>query len=137
MKKPNPNEGLAVAGGFKDRLFTAWLWAQQQYGGPIKKKELTDEINAILVTLGARKDDDPIRQSVMTEWFNGAIPREAETMVALAQALGVDPGWLHYGEYSRADGPPSILKKLEQTNQAVAGMEGAAAVDAAAKKDAG
>lgn len=52
----------------------------------------------------------PVVQTTVTRWFTGSIP-ETPLMVGLCKALGeglpggIDPGWMHYGDDSRAPAP--------------------------------
>lgn len=45
-------------------------------------------------------------------WLRGAIPRELESMEALARALGVPAGWLYFGEPS--DDPMIAVLRLQR-----------------------
>src|SRR6185312_8864442 len=44
-------------------------------------------------------------QSTAQRWFAGGLPRDTRTGVALANELGVDPGWLYFGGASGAPAP--------------------------------
>jgi hypothetical protein len=49
---------------------------------------------------------EAVSDATVSRWFSGKfMPSEPATMLAVARALQVDPGWLYFGDYSHAEGP--------------------------------
>jgi transcriptional regulator with XRE-family HTH domain len=48
------------------------------------------------------------KQPTVADWLSGSLPRDVASMIALAQELGVDPGWLYFGEASKAPAPGDV-----------------------------
>lgn len=49
-----------------------------------------------------------VSQATVAGWLAGAFPRSIESMLALAEVLDVDPGWLYFGEASKAPAPGQL-----------------------------
>lgn len=52
---------------------------------------------------------EPYSQSTFSKWLGGGTPDTLDAFVALGKVLGVDPGWLAFGEDSQAQGPTNPL----------------------------
>ena len=84
--------------GFAQRLFRAWYLFQLKKGGSATQEWLGRQVGKKLV------DREPLSQSAVSRWMKGAKP-DLETIAAIAEVLQVDPGWLAFGELSRAPAP--------------------------------
>lgn len=88
---------------FLDRLLTSYYALCQRERVP--RINYTDIARRVEGHTGI-----PVVQTTVTRWFTGSIP-ETPLMVGLCKALGeglrggIDPGWLHYGDDSRAPEP--------------------------------
>lgn len=58
-------------------------------------------------------DEIPKRSSSVSAWFRGKSLPAMTTLVGLAKALEVDPGWLAFGELSQAPGPDQEVATAE------------------------
>lgn len=85
--------------GFRNRLFEAWGLHQLRMGGNLSQEWLAGEVSR---RLGLKT---PLTQSGVSRWLRGSVPKDLKTIVAIAQALRVDPGWLAFGGESKAPGP--------------------------------
>ena len=63
-------------------------------------------------------------QSTAQRWFAGGLPRDTRTGVALANELGVDPGWLYFGGASGAPAPNDWRDANAEDGGAAAVLEG-------------
>ena len=64
--------------------------------------------------IGRKLRTDPIAQQTVSKWINlGTIP-DTTTEAALAAVLGVDPGWLHFGDASEAPQPSFWRQERER-----------------------
>jgi transcriptional regulator with XRE-family HTH domain len=75
--------------GFASRLRRAFRALEDRLGRDLTQTELGEMV-------GKQLREDAISQPSVARWFAGTLP-EHYRMVALAQVLGVDPGWLGYG----------------------------------------
>lgn len=88
---------------FLDRLLTVYYAACQREKVP--RINYTDIARRVEGHSGI-----PVVQTTVTRWFTGSRP-ERELMVGLCKALGegllggIDPGWLDYGDDSKAPAP--------------------------------
>lgn len=88
---------------FLDRLLTCYYAACQREKVP--RINYTDIARRVEGHSGI-----PVVQTTVTRWFTGSRP-ERELMIGLCKALGeglpggIDPGWLDYGDDSRAPAP--------------------------------
>jgi transcriptional regulator with XRE-family HTH domain len=85
--------------GFRDRLFQAWTYHQLRMGGQLSQEWLAGEVSR---RLGLKV---PLTQSGVSRWLRGSVPKDLRTIVVLSQALRVDPGWLAFGDDSKAPTP--------------------------------
>lgn len=82
------------------RMFAARHALEGRRGGDVT---LADLAAAVARALGGHDGPDP---SVVARWLKGVSePRTTAMWEALATALGVDPGWLAFGEATSARGP--------------------------------
>lgn len=86
---------MATNAGFKRRMFEALLALSQSEGEMVKQNE-------VMRRLGER--GVKVTGAAVNRWFKGRRPA-CETIEALGEVLGVDPGWLAFGEKSGAEGP--------------------------------
>lgn len=91
-----------AANGFATRLFRAWHLLQIRKGGGVTQEWLGRQVGRIL-------GEDLVSQSAVSRWFKGATP-DLDTIAALGRALGVDPGWLAFGELSEAPAPVDVFR---------------------------
>jgi hypothetical protein len=75
--------------GFATRLRRAFRAFEDHLGRDVTQSELGELVGQAL-------GEEPITQQSVGRWFNGTLPEHVR-MVALADVLGVDPGWLSYG----------------------------------------
>src|SRR4051812_21629410 len=102
--------------GFAARLRKAFRAYEDRVGRDVTQTELG-------ALVGAEIGEGPITQQSVGRWFAGTLPEHAR-MVALADVLGVDPGWLSYGsgearqdEAARGSTPvPVPSRKAELSN---------------------
>jgi transcriptional regulator with XRE-family HTH domain len=92
--------GLA---GFPSRLRRAFRAFEDRLGRDLTQTELGEMV-------GKQLKEGAISQQSVARWFAGTLPEHAR-MVALAEVLGVDPGWLSYGSGEKdapmRDAPPA------------------------------
>ena len=88
---------------FLDRLLTCYYAALQRE--KVARINYTDIARRVEGHTGI-----PVVQTTVTRWFTGSRP-ERELMIGLCKALGeglpggIDPGWLDYGDDSKAPMP--------------------------------
>jgi hypothetical protein len=75
--------------GFAKRLRKAFRAWEDQVGRDVTETELGELV-------GKKYDGSPISQASVNRWFSGTLPDHGR-MVALAEVIGADPGWLAYG----------------------------------------
>lgn len=87
--------------GFKKRFFEATL----EYGR-VEGEMWTPEIlgEKVAKEMHGKKKDKPFSASSVSRWKSGVIPNVV-TVAAMARVLHVDPGWLAFGEFSKAPRP--------------------------------
>lgn len=94
---------MAGPEGFEKRLFDAWLRLQQREESSVSQKEIALRVSRILGR------EPPLVGSAVNKWFKDGVIPDVPTMAALAQVLGgtpiCDPGWLAFGDLSRAPTP--------------------------------
>jgi transcriptional regulator with XRE-family HTH domain len=65
--------------------------------------------------------DRPYTPTAINKWFNEGVVPDIATIAALAKVLQVDPGWLAFGDESRAPAPRElgngIAERSEQPRQ--------------------
>ena len=90
---------------FRERMFRAWTLLQLRKGQQLSQQWLGRELG---LELGR---ESAVDQGLISYWLSGKkTPGDYETMVGLARVLGVDPGWLAFGEASEAPGPPDPFR---------------------------
>lgn len=89
---------------FAERLNWAYLQLQVREGRPIDKTEIGRRVSARVARA------KPYSGTAASNWFTGAEP-DLDTQEALAAVLGVDPGWLGFGEASQAPAPAGWVPK--------------------------
>jgi transcriptional regulator with XRE-family HTH domain len=82
--------------GFHSRLFIALSLWQAKHGRRLSQAKLGELIG--------RLEGEPVPQSTVSDWFNEVVP-SVHYMEPLAKALEVDPGWLAFGNASKAPPP--------------------------------
>ena len=88
-----------MANGLSERLFQAWYLYQARSGGSRSQIWLADAVSRELkLAQGAY-----FTQASVSRWMKGTEPN-LETIQALGKVLGVNPGWLAFGELA-APGP--------------------------------
>ena len=87
--------------GFAARLRQAFRAYEDRLGRDVTQTELGEIV-------GKAMGEAPITQQSVARWFAGTLP-EHPRMVALADVLGVEPGWLSYG--SGEEGEQSAKKR--------------------------
>jgi transcriptional regulator with XRE-family HTH domain len=92
--------------GFTDRLRFAWL--------RLKLIRDTDLIHDDLAKEVSRALGEAVPQPTVSRWFRDRLP-DAPTLCALADALQVDPGWLAFGDASKAPRPDDPIAGLYES----------------------
>ena len=82
---------------YQQRAARAFLLLAVREGRRITQGELADKVAA---TLGRA-----VTQGAVAKQLGGTVPEGLDAMIALASALGVDPGWLYFGSASAAPAP--------------------------------
>lgn len=83
---------------YRERLAVAFaLWKARQPAGANRQDDFAREV--------ARNGGRDASQNAVSRWFAGALPRDYNTMRALAISLGTDPGWLYFADISDASAP--------------------------------
>lgn len=95
---------------WRERLLRAWLLHQLRVSGELTQERLAERVSKRL------KLEEPLTQSAVSRWFRGAVPRDLATIVAIAELLQVDPGWLAFGPASQAP-PPADPMDVEYLPQ--------------------
>ena len=85
---------------FADRMSLSYTALCRQRHGQIRKLELTEFGQRI----GTRLMRPAIPPATIMEWFAGTMP-DVQTIQAVAEVCGVDPGWLAFGAASGAPAP--------------------------------
>lgn len=80
---------------FASRLERGWLRLQADEGKRVDQKEIGKRAGKAI----GRK---AFSQASVSRWFNGTVPDDIETILGIARALRVDPGWLAFGSESAA-----------------------------------
>lgn len=84
--------------GMRERLFAAWYLYQARSGGSKSQEWLAEAVSR---KLGLR---EPLTQGTVSRWLKGSEP-DLVTIAAIASVLGVDPGWLAFGQLTHAPPP--------------------------------
>ena len=85
--------------GFSDRV----LWAIQELERVERKRKIENsEIGRRVAEKMGR--EEPYRSQSVGRWLEESEPG-LDVIVGLAEVLGVDPGWLAFGEASKAPAP--------------------------------
>jgi len=115
---PIPNQAIdfpemTVAEGddtFANRMALAFLSLQVRSGSAGRIERVSPGAFAALVQERLRAAAGPreVSPSEVVSWFAEALP-DLRTVQAIAEACGVDPGWLAFGAASRAPSPTSTL----------------------------
>ena len=91
---------VMVGETFADRMSLSYTALCRQRHGQIRKLELSEFGERI----GARLMRPAVAPATIMEWFAGKTP-DVETLQAVAEVCGVDPGWLAFGAASGAPAP--------------------------------
>ena len=89
--------------GFSDRLRRArglWQWRE---GRQLTQMELA--------RLYRKASGESITQSSISDWLNGISEPTLLDILYLSRILGVDPGWLAFGDYSGAPRPTDPVRE--------------------------
>lgn len=81
---------------FTERFLLCYMQLSRKEQTSMSFEELT---RRIAKTLGR-----PISGTTVTRWRDGSEP-DAEHAIAVAKVFTVDPGWLMFGEHSKAPAP--------------------------------
>lgn len=88
-----------------------WAWRLLQQREIPRRVTQTEVVSRVSRRLGGRAFSYPTG----SRWFTaGDVPRELDVQIALAEELGVDPGWLYYGPYSAAPAPAGYVAPGDQ-----------------------
>jgi transcriptional regulator with XRE-family HTH domain len=105
----------AYLDGWSQRLKAAVLLkAFRDKDRGISAAKIADHVSRIV------KRQRPYTSQAVSLWLHGQGAPDAETQIALAEWLGVDPGWLIAGEKSAAPAPHLLAKELSIDLTAVA-----------------
>ena len=100
---------MASSTTFPSRLFWAWSLLQSRLGRSVSQTWLATE-------MGKELGQGPLSQSTLSGYFTGKFqPTDLDRYIALAKVLGVDPGWLAFGEASAAPAPPNPFPTAESS----------------------
>lgn len=92
---------MARSDGFKQRYFDATI----EYARVHRKTLVPTELaKAVSHKLERSKE---YSASSVSRWKNGVMP-DVPTIAAIAEFLGVDPGWLAFGSQSAAPAPGTV-----------------------------
>lgn len=99
------------------RMFFALNETERRLG---RRRTLTEIGDGMAIRLG--KPAGAYDPSVVRRQLRGVEPRTREERIALAEELGVDPGWLYFGSASKAPAPggwvvtaPAVRRATEAT----------------------
>lgn len=92
---------------FKDRMFVGLIAAATAHRGKVSQEDIREDVARRLKRPG-------LTAAAVSRHFNGRIPRDLKTLLAYAQAMGVDPGWLAFGPDSKAPAPDVPAALLAQ-----------------------
>lgn len=84
---------------FGQRMFHAFTLLRLRKG-ELSQAWIAEELGRVM---GKQEGFTP---SAISRYMRGQIPGELETILGLARVFGVDPGWLAFGDDSKA--PPPI-----------------------------
>lgn len=90
--------GVMATDTFGQRMFHAFTLLRLRRG-ELSQAWVADQLGKVM---GKREGYSP---SAVSRWMGGQEPGELETIIGLAQVLEVDPGWLAFGDASRAPAP--------------------------------
>lgn len=102
---------MAKDRNWRERLLRAWLEHERRTGGGFTQEWLAEAVSRKL------KLEEPLSQSAVSRWFRGSVPRDVAAVVAIAELLGVDPGWLLFGSASHAPPPADPMQDIESFPQ--------------------
>ena len=94
------HEEITVGETFADRMSLSYTKLCRERQGQVRKLELGEFGQRI----GARMMRAAVLPATIMEWFAGTVP-DVETILAVADVCGVDPGWLAFGAASGAPAP--------------------------------
>ncbi len=103
LSDPTESYKVRYRNGFVDRLRFAWLRLKLLRDADLIHEDLAAEVS--------RAMGEPIPQPTVSRWFRDRLP-DPPTMCALAAALQVDPGWLAFGDASKAPRPNDPIAGL-------------------------
>lgn len=89
--------------GFGARLTHAWLRWQLLHHRELQQRELGEIVSTAL------ERRQPYDASQVSRWFGGRSVPDLRTICEIARALDVDPGWLAFGEDSKAPAPSMVM----------------------------
>jgi alkylation response protein AidB-like acyl-CoA dehydrogenase len=92
--------------GFKDRMFDAQLYASGQERRRVTQAEVAEAAAKLLKRKGWTA-------AAVSRHFGGRVP-DVRTIAAYAKVMGVDPGWLAFGDASEAPAPDVTAARLAQ-----------------------
>ncbi len=90
---------MGPTSGFAKRLFEALILHSGRQGRMVRHTELGEAIAQ------AMQREQPLTGAAVGRWFRGVAMPDIPTVRAVAAVLGVDPGWLAFGDDSAAPGP--------------------------------
>lgn len=89
---------------FGQRMFRAFTLLRLRRGGDLSQTWLAEELARVM------GKPEPFSQGAISRYMHGQIPGELDTILGLAKVLGVDPGWLAFGDESEAPAPDDPLR---------------------------
>ena len=103
---------------FADRMALAFLRLTVK-GGDAPRRIHPAEFGELI---GARLDGVTVPAEVVISWFAETVP-DLQTIMAIAEICGVDPGWLAFGNASKAPTPsiPRFGQPHQTTRQPLPG----------------
>ena len=116
----DPTRVLGVA--FGARMLYAHMAYAQQLDRHVSLAEFGEAVAHAEARLTGEKIT-PYSASSVSRWEGGTEPSRGATILAVCSLLKgkVDPGWLHYGEASKAPTPPEQVLTLADIAAARAG----------------
>jgi transcriptional regulator with XRE-family HTH domain len=84
---PSPRRPLDT---FAERLNYLWFRRQALLGRKIGQSEIARDVGRLM-------GRESFTQAAVSRWLNGEVDPDVKTVLAIAQAFEVDPGWLAFG----------------------------------------
>lgn len=104
-----PPKGIFDVQEYRKRLSQALNGYKLLYG-EITQKDLAAFVGQRIGKRGS------ISQSTASRWFGGSVP-DLRTLLSIAVELEVDPGWLAFGDESRAPVPAHLMSAIALLEQ--------------------